>query len=170
MMVLYIVVAVVAAALALNALNRRRTDDLRQTGFVPPPGQGSDADVERLVALGQKIDAIKLYRDIHGTGLKTAKDAVDKIAEKPALGGRARDRRSPEHPRGAQGGDLIGAHAEQPRQHVVRVLAEQRARAAHRGGCLRQREGRAVDAHRPPLRRRHLHEVAAGGELRVARA
>ena len=86
-MVLYIVVAVAAAALALNAMNRRRTDDLRQTGLYPPPGQGSDADVERLVALGRKIDAIKLYREIHGTDLKSAKDAVDKIAEMPGLGG-----------------------------------------------------------------------------------
>jgi len=85
--ILYIVVAVVAAALALSVLNRRRTDNLRQTGLYPPPGQGSDADVERLVALGRKIDAIKLYRQIHGTDLKSAKDAVDKIAEKPGLGG-----------------------------------------------------------------------------------
>jgi len=86
--ILYIVVAVavVAAALALSLLNRRRTDDLHQSGFLPPPGQGSDADVERLVALGRKIDAIKLYREIHDTGLKTAKDAVDKIAEKPGRG------------------------------------------------------------------------------------
>ena len=83
MTILYIVVAVVAGALALSVLNRRRTDDLRQTGLYPPPGQGSDADVERLVALGRKIDAIKLYREIHGTDLKSAKDAVDKIAEKP---------------------------------------------------------------------------------------
>ncbi len=86
-MVLYFVVAVAAAALALNAMSRRRTDDLRQTGLYPPPGQGSDADVERLVALGRKIDAIKLYREIHGTDLKSAKDAVDKIAEMPGLGG-----------------------------------------------------------------------------------
>jgi len=85
--ILYIVVAAVAAALALSVLNRQRTDDLRQTGFYPPPGQGSDADVDRLVALGRKIDAIKLYRQIHGTDLKSAKDAVDKIAEKPGLGG-----------------------------------------------------------------------------------
>ena len=83
MTILYIVVAVVAGALALSVLNRRRTDDLRQTGFLPPPGQGSDADVERLVALGRKIDAIKLYREIHRCDLKSAKDAVDKIAEKP---------------------------------------------------------------------------------------
>ena len=86
MMVLYIVVAVVVAALTLNALSRRRTDDLRQTGFLPPPGQGSDADVERLVALGRKIDAIKLYREIHGSDLKTAKDVVDRMAAKPGAG------------------------------------------------------------------------------------
>ena len=85
-MVLYIVVAVAAAALALNAMNRRRTDDLRQTGLYPPPGQGSDADVERLVALGRKIDAIKLYRAIHATDLKSAKDAVDRMGEKPGPG------------------------------------------------------------------------------------
>ena len=86
MMVLYIVVAVAAAALALNAMSRRRTDDLRQTGLYPPPGQGSDADVGRLVALGRKIDAIKLYREIHRSDLKTAKDAVDRMGEKPGPG------------------------------------------------------------------------------------
>src|SRR5204862_458141 len=55
MIILYVVVALAAAALALNALNRRKTDDLRQTGLLPPPGRGSAADVERLVALGRKI-------------------------------------------------------------------------------------------------------------------
>jgi len=82
MIILYVVVALAAAALALNALNRRKTDDLRQTGLLPPPGRGSAADVERLVALGRKIDAIKLYREIHRTDLRTAKDAVDEIAAK----------------------------------------------------------------------------------------
>ncbi|TMB60746.1 MAG: hypothetical protein E6J60_00235 [Deltaproteobacteria bacterium] len=86
MMVLCIVVAFAAVALALNAMSRRRTDDLRQTGLYPPPGQGSDADVERLVALGRKIDAIKLYREIHRSDLKTAKDAVDRLGEKPGPG------------------------------------------------------------------------------------
>jgi ribosomal protein L7/L12 len=80
-MVLYVVVAVAEAAPALNAASRRRT------GLYPPPGQGSDADIERLVAIGRKIDAIKLYREIHRSDLKTAKDAVDKMAEKPGLGG-----------------------------------------------------------------------------------
>ncbi len=86
MIILYLVVAFVAAALALNALNRRKTDDLRQTGLLPPPGRGSAADVERLVALGRKIDAIKLYREIHRSDLKTAKDAVDRMGEKPGPG------------------------------------------------------------------------------------
>ena len=86
MIILYVVVALAAAALALNAMSRRRTDDLRQTGLYPPPGQGSDADVGRLVALGRKIDAIKLYREIHGSDLKTAKDAVDRMGEKPGPG------------------------------------------------------------------------------------
>ena len=86
MIILYLVVAFVAAALALNALNRRKTDDLRQTGLYPPPGRGTDADVERLVALGRKIDAIKLYREIHRSDLKTAKDAVDRMGEKPGPG------------------------------------------------------------------------------------
>ena len=89
MIILYVVVALAAAALALNALNRRKTDDLRQTGLLPPPGRGSAADVERLVALGRKIDAIKLHREIHGTDLKTAKDAVDEMAA-DAPGGRSR--------------------------------------------------------------------------------
>jgi len=44
-----------------------------------PPAQATDADIERLVTLGRKIDAIKLYRRLHGTDLKTSKEAVDKI-------------------------------------------------------------------------------------------
>ena len=44
-----------------------------------PPSQATEADVERLVTLGRKIDAIKLYRRLHGTDLKTAKDEIDKM-------------------------------------------------------------------------------------------
>ncbi|MFJ6532807.1 ribosomal protein L7/L12 [Microbacterium sp. NPDC091662] len=35
------------------------------------------AEIDRLVAAGQKIHAIKLYRDHSGTGLKEAKDRID---------------------------------------------------------------------------------------------
>jgi ribosomal protein L7/L12 len=34
-------------------------------------------DVRRLVNEGHKIEAIKIYRSIHGVGLREAKDAID---------------------------------------------------------------------------------------------
>jgi ribosomal protein L7/L12 len=37
-------------------------------------------DVQRLVSEGQKISAIKIYRRIHGVGLKEAKEAVDAMS------------------------------------------------------------------------------------------
>ena len=38
------------------------------------------AEIERMLRDGNKIQAIKRYREIHGVGLKDAKDAVDAIA------------------------------------------------------------------------------------------
>ena len=83
--VVYVVLAMIAAAFIVDAINRHRIRRLRESGGYPPPGHGTGGDVERLVALGRKIDAIKLYREIHRTDLKTAKQAVDKIAERPEL-------------------------------------------------------------------------------------
>jgi len=87
MTIAYVVIGVVAVALILDAANRRSARDLRQSGLLPPPGQGTDADVERLVAAGRKIDAIKLYRKLHNADLKTAKEAVDRLAGRPDLRG-----------------------------------------------------------------------------------
>jgi len=43
-----------------------------------PAASGTDdAGVHALIAKGELIDAIKLYRELHGVGLKEAKDAVD---------------------------------------------------------------------------------------------
>jgi hypothetical protein len=44
----------------------------------------SDADVAQLVAAGRMIDAIEMYRELHGTDLKTAKAAIDAISAKQA--------------------------------------------------------------------------------------
>jgi hypothetical protein len=85
MTILYVILAVVVLAFVVDAFNRRRIRNLRHSGLYPPAGQGGAADVERLVALGQKIDAIKLYREIHGTDLKTAKEAINKIAARADL-------------------------------------------------------------------------------------
>jgi hypothetical protein len=77
---LALVVGVVVVLWVLKAKQDGRLVTLRQRGLYPPPGQGTDEHVARLAANGYKIDAIKLYREIHGVGLKDAKDAVEKMA------------------------------------------------------------------------------------------
>jgi hypothetical protein len=39
-----------------------------------------DAEILELMGAGQKIQAVKLYRERHGVGLKEAKDAVEALA------------------------------------------------------------------------------------------
>jgi ribosomal protein L7/L12 len=73
--VITIVVFLVVADLASRLKERRA----RESGLYPPPGSGSHADVERLVAAGETMLAVKLYREIHHVGMKDAKDAVDGI-------------------------------------------------------------------------------------------
>jgi len=73
---------------------RGRSDDLigvprprvsRAPAVMIQPGQKLElpveirGDVERLLADGQVIGAIKLVREVTGSGLKDAKDAVDEM-------------------------------------------------------------------------------------------
>ena len=44
-------------------------------------GNASDETVKQLARNGQTIAAIKMYRDLHGCGLKEAKDAVDALSK-----------------------------------------------------------------------------------------
>lgn len=60
-------------------LNRSTGERLLRRDVSPPSGEGTETDVERLVVAGRRIDAIKLYREIHSVGLKEAKDVVDKL-------------------------------------------------------------------------------------------
>jgi hypothetical protein len=80
--ILYILGFLIVAVFLLDGFNRRRIRRLRQEGIYPPPGRGSDGDVERLASMGRKIEAIKLYREIHGVDLKSAKEAVDELARR----------------------------------------------------------------------------------------
>ena len=45
----------------------------------PPPADLNDAQIYDLARSGNKIQAIKWYRQLHGVGLKEAKDAVERI-------------------------------------------------------------------------------------------
>jgi ribosomal protein L7/L12 len=71
--------AVVAAVFLLDVVNRAKMRSLRQRGILPPEGGGSDADIERLLRLGYKVQAIKLYRSVHDVDLKAAKTEVERL-------------------------------------------------------------------------------------------
>lgn len=51
----------------------------RSRGLCPPAGSCSDANVVALMARGEKLLAISLYRELHGGDLKGAKQAVEAL-------------------------------------------------------------------------------------------
>ncbi len=55
---------------------------LRSRGDSPgiDPDTATEADMQALVMAGRKIDAIKVYRRLHGVDLKAAKKAIDRAA------------------------------------------------------------------------------------------
>jgi ribosomal protein L7/L12 len=63
---------------------------LERDGSLPTPqkqSSGADVDVLDLLRAGQKIRAIKLYRDKTGVGLAEAKNAVEELARANGLPG-----------------------------------------------------------------------------------
>jgi len=67
------VLVLVGVVIALSRRNGVEVVSLRP----PPPGSPGLQSPEELVRVGRKIEAIKRYREIHGVGLKEAKDAVE---------------------------------------------------------------------------------------------
>ncbi len=83
-----IVAVVVVLAFVANALSAKKVQGLRSRGVYPQEGQAKEQDVLRLLQAGEKIMAIKCYRELHGVGLKEAKEAVELI-ERNTAGPRA---------------------------------------------------------------------------------
>ena len=80
-----LIVLVILALLAWASSQRTRR---RKGKKMPHPASGRDlAHVQTAIAAGEKIRAVKIYRDATDTDLRTAKYAVDRIArgEDPAL-------------------------------------------------------------------------------------
>lgn len=65
-----------------SRVTAKKVDSLRARGVYPEPGKGTEADVIRLVESGEKIMAIRCYREITGQGLKESKDAVEAMVRK----------------------------------------------------------------------------------------
>jgi hypothetical protein len=61
----------------LRSLERRVDLILKHLGI--DPNQGINPQVQELMKAGQKIQAIKLYRELTGAGLKEAKDYVESL-------------------------------------------------------------------------------------------
>jgi ribosomal protein L7/L12 len=76
-----VVVLVVVAVLAVVMLRRSG-----ETVTMPSHGApGATNSVEAALAAGRKIEAIKLYREQHGVGLREAKDAVEALLRRPSV-------------------------------------------------------------------------------------
>jgi len=65
---------------------RVQTRQLRQSGLIPPFGQGTDGSVKRIISIDRKIKTIKPYREIRGFDFKSAKEAAEIITHKPQSG------------------------------------------------------------------------------------
>ncbi len=81
--VLVVVVVLALVMLASSEMTRRRDRN-------KPSRSASESDVAQVraaIAAGEKIRAVKIYRDATGIDLRSAKDAVDRIArdETPAV-------------------------------------------------------------------------------------
>jgi len=65
----------------VSLVSRQHTARLRSRGLLPQAGHIPTMEhVRQLVAAGETIQAIKIYREIHRVGLKEAKEMVDKFS------------------------------------------------------------------------------------------
>lgn len=65
------------AAVVLLALVSRRGERPASARLRPGDGPPSPERIDQFIRAGQKIEAIKQYRTLHGVDLKAAKDAVE---------------------------------------------------------------------------------------------
>ncbi len=76
------ILIVIGALLVLGSLmvqrRRKKIADLRRTGVYPRPGEETEADLDRLIMKGHKIEAIRVFRALHDADLKEAKEAVER--------------------------------------------------------------------------------------------
>lgn len=69
----------VGIVLMLYALVSLRDWAARWSGLLPPKGRATMADVVRLVRAGERIAAIRCYREIHRVSLAEAKKAIERL-------------------------------------------------------------------------------------------
>jgi ribosomal protein L7/L12 len=80
MTLVWIAVVVLGVLVVSFAFVAVRDSAARRSGLLPPAGRATMADVERLVRAGERIAAIRCYREIHHVGLAQAKKAIDELS------------------------------------------------------------------------------------------
>ncbi|MFK4762513.1 hypothetical protein ACI3KS_16420 [Microbacterium sp. ZW T5_45] len=75
-----IVVLLVLVGVVATRSSARRSSAPAAPRIEVPIGPDASAEVDRLLAAGKKIEAIKVYRDATGTRLADAKDRIDRWA------------------------------------------------------------------------------------------
>ena len=83
--IILIGLALLVFVVSLISLSQRRAvQKAREKGLWPEYGEvPTDENVRKLALAGEKILAIKLYRQLHGGDLKEAKAAVEKMMANP---------------------------------------------------------------------------------------
>lgn len=83
--ILVIAVSVFAIGFCIMKLRaRQQGKDVRIQALRPTPGQTpADEEIRTLALAGDKIEAIKRCRELHGMGLKEAKDYVEAMLAQP---------------------------------------------------------------------------------------
>lgn len=78
----YVSQSIAAVSRRIEAVEWNVARLLTQAGLQweePPAPEGPDAEIVALVAAGNKLEAIKRYRELTGADLATAKQAVDQL-------------------------------------------------------------------------------------------
>ena len=77
---------------------KEAVEDMARNEFTKPPSSERDRDdqvmegkIRSLLSKNKKIDAIKIYREEYGVGLKEAKDAVERIEASVLSGSSSRN-------------------------------------------------------------------------------
>jgi hypothetical protein len=77
---LFITIAIIIVGLVIfDASNRWRQKRVRQAGAMPPPGEATDEDIERLIRARRIMSAIKVYREVHGVSMEVARREVQRL-------------------------------------------------------------------------------------------
>jgi hypothetical protein len=79
MTLLWITLGLAGVGVAAFIFVSLRDATYRRSGHLPAFGTATMADVERLVQDGERIAAIRVYREFHHVGLAEAKKAIDDL-------------------------------------------------------------------------------------------